>query len=36
VVHDIHHLYRGYERLDEKLTRLGASVQRIGAVESGD
>ena len=28
-VRDIHHLERGYEKLDEKLRRLGASVERL-------
>ena len=28
IIHDIHHLDRGYEKLDEKLGTLGASVQR--------
>jgi len=28
-IHQIHHLDRGYERLDEKLNRLGARVERL-------
>jgi UDP-N-acetylglucosamine 1-carboxyvinyltransferase len=28
LVHDIHHLDRGYQRLDEKLNRLGARIRR--------
>jgi len=36
VIHDIHHLDRGYERLDEKLTRLGASVERVRSHEPAD
>ncbi|MEN6493386.1 MAG: UDP-N-acetylglucosamine 1-carboxyvinyltransferase, partial [Thermoguttaceae bacterium] len=28
VIDDIHHLDRGYERLDEKLNQLGAQVER--------
>ena len=28
-VHEVHHLDRGYERLDEKLRRLGAAVERV-------
>ena len=31
VVHAIHHLDRGYERLDCKLVRLGARIQRVPA-----
>lgn len=30
VVNRIYHLDRGYERLEEKLTRIGADVERIG------
>ncbi len=29
IVRDIHHLDRGYERLEEKLSRLGAAVKRL-------
>jgi UDP-N-acetylglucosamine 1-carboxyvinyltransferase len=29
VIHDAHHLDRGYERLDRKLAGLGADVERI-------
>jgi UDP-N-acetylglucosamine 1-carboxyvinyltransferase len=28
IVHHVHHLDRGYERLDEKLARLGAHIER--------
>ena len=31
VIHAIHHLDRGYERLDRKLGRLGARIQRVPA-----
>ena len=31
VVHQIHHLDRGYERLDEKLGQLGAQIERSNA-----
>jgi UDP-N-acetylglucosamine 1-carboxyvinyltransferase len=30
LVHEIHHLDRGYQRLDEKLNLLGADVRREG------
>ncbi|MDW8047586.1 MAG: UDP-N-acetylglucosamine 1-carboxyvinyltransferase, partial [Chloroflexota bacterium] len=29
IIDDIHHLDRGYERVDEKLRALGASLERI-------
>jgi len=29
VVHQIHHLDRGYQRLDQKLNRLGARIERV-------
>jgi UDP-N-acetylglucosamine 1-carboxyvinyltransferase len=31
-VHKIHHLDRGYERMEDKLTALGASIVRDGVV----
>jgi UDP-N-acetylglucosamine 1-carboxyvinyltransferase len=31
IVHHVHHLDRGYERLDEKLARLGAHIERARA-----
>ncbi|WP_457600984.1 UDP-N-acetylglucosamine 1-carboxyvinyltransferase [Hydrogenivirga sp.] len=33
-IRDIHHLDRGYERLEEKLNALGASVERLPALVS--
>lgn len=33
-IHRIDHLDRGYERLDEKLTRLGAEIQRVEDMQS--
>ena len=29
VIHDIYHLDRGYEALDDKLTGLGATIERV-------
>ncbi len=29
IIHEIHHLDRGYERLDEKLRALGAQIERL-------
>lgn len=34
LVRDIHHLDRGYERLEEKLKKLGATIQRLPQVTS--
>ncbi|HBN07668.1 MAG TPA: UDP-N-acetylglucosamine 1-carboxyvinyltransferase [Cyanobacteria bacterium UBA8530] len=34
VVSDIHHIDRGYERLEEKLTNVGASIKRIPTTDS--
>jgi len=28
-IHDTHHIDRGYEKLEEKLSRLGARIKRI-------
>ncbi len=33
IVDEIHHLDRGYERLDEKLRQLGAEVERVASDE---
>ena len=33
IVDEIHHLDRGYERLDEKLRQLGANVERVASGE---
>jgi UDP-N-acetylglucosamine 1-carboxyvinyltransferase len=30
-VHDVHHVDRGYERLEQKLSALGASIKRVDA-----
>jgi UDP-N-acetylglucosamine 1-carboxyvinyltransferase len=30
-VHDLHHLDRGYEKLEHKLTALGAKISRVDA-----
>lgn len=34
VISDIYHIDRGYERLEEKLTHVGASIKRISVQES--
>ncbi|HSG69986.1 MAG TPA: UDP-N-acetylglucosamine 1-carboxyvinyltransferase [Planctomycetaceae bacterium] len=34
IIHRIDHLDRGYERLDEKLNRLGAEIQRVEDMQS--
>ncbi|HEY9765338.1 MAG TPA: UDP-N-acetylglucosamine 1-carboxyvinyltransferase [Chroococcales cyanobacterium] len=34
VVSDIHHIDRGYERLEEKLTNVGANIKRIPTTDS--
>ena len=31
VIHRVYHLDRGYERLDDKLRSLGASIERLGS-----
>jgi UDP-N-acetylglucosamine 1-carboxyvinyltransferase len=32
---DIHHIDRGYEKFEEKLSKLGADIKRVG-IEEGD
>lgn len=34
VISDVHHVDRGYERLDERLRQLGASINRVAAQEA--
>jgi len=36
VVNEVHHLDRGYERLEEKLQALGARIERIREPEAGE
>jgi len=31
VVHRLYHLDRGYERLEEKLSGVGADIERVGS-----
>jgi UDP-N-acetylglucosamine 1-carboxyvinyltransferase len=32
---EVHHIYRGYERLEDKLKSLGADVERVASTETG-